>query len=126
MIDINIEKLDGSIVLYLAGRATVESARELKLGILSCITETDHLVIDARMLSFGDVSFFQIVISGFRDMIRQGKRFTFLPSEHVKRDASLLFGDFSLVCELLGMDPVQMRDILLGDRSMSFASPQPV
>jgi anti-anti-sigma regulatory factor len=125
MIEIDVERLENSIILHLSGKATIETARELKANILSCIPDTQTLVIDAESLSHGDISFFQIVISAFRDMVKLRKQFAFFPSEPVKRDASLLFGDFSLVCELLGMDPAKMREILLGERDLAKAIVQP-
>jgi anti-anti-sigma regulatory factor len=106
-----IRKNDNSATIYLEGEITCENALELKSRILSLTQETDRLTIDATLLTHGDLSFFEIMISTFRDMTRDKKEFTFVSNEALSLDASPIFGDFQIVCRLLNMKPVRIKEI---------------
>jgi anti-anti-sigma regulatory factor len=114
MFKINIDKNDDSTVVRLEGKATIDHARDLKSHLLNLVPETDHLIIDASLLEHGDLSFFQIIISTFRDMHHINKKFTFISNTDIKVDAFQFFGDFSIAYDLLRLEPARLREIIYG------------
>jgi len=75
-----ISEAEGSIVLTLSGRATIQHANEAKGTLYGALCSAERVVVDVSGVTEVDPAFFQLLCSAHRSATELGKRMGLEPA----------------------------------------------